>query len=262
MIRFLQNKGIATKLQILIEVAAGQPSVQQKDIAKKLEITPQWVSEYMLEFVEEGMVVSEGKSKYRVTAEGVDWILKLLREMGDYFDMAEKVIRDITVCAAIAGNDLASGQQVGLTMKDGVLLASHYAEGGAKGIALTDAKTGQDIGISNIEGIVEFKQGKVTILKIPGIHKGGSRNVDLNILRTKIGDNKVVGAIGAEAVTTLKQVGIVPRYIFGVNKVAVEISQCGLAMVITCVDNEIPPLTKVLDEKNINYQIVETGKGG
>ena len=49
----------------------------------------------------------------------------------------------------------------------------------AKGIALVDAKTGEDLGLKKLHGKVKIKQGKILIVKLPSIRKGGSRAVDL-----------------------------------------------------------------------------------
>ncbi len=260
MTRILQDKATSTKLQILIEIAAGQPDVQQKDIARKLEITPQWVSEYILKFVEEGMVVSEGRSKYRVTEQGVDWILKLLREMREYFNMAEKVVRNITVCAAVAEIGLVQGQKVGLIMKDGMLYASDYKGQSAQGIAVTDALEGEDVGVTAIEGIVQLEQGKVTVLKIPGIQRGGSRKVDLVRLKKEISGETIIGAIGIEAMVVLKQVQTEPAYTYGAKEAIVEAAQSGLSSVVVCVDDDIPDLLQTLGEKHLGYKLLELEK--
>jgi putative transcriptional regulator len=257
MTRILQDKATATKLQILIEIAAGQPDIQQKDIAKRLGITPQWVSEYILGFIEEGLVVSEGRSKYRVTTEGVDWVMKLLREMRNYFNMAEKVIRNISVCAAVASGDLSKGQQVSLVMKNGMLVANNYNGHGAKGITVTDAKAGGDVGISNIEGIVELEQGKITILKVPSVQRGGSKNVDLARLGKEISGEKVIGAIGVESSIALKQIEVEPTYTYGTKEAIVEAAQSGLSSVVVCVDDAIPELLQTLGENHLGYKLLE-----
>ncbi len=260
MTRILQDKATATRLQILIEIAAGQPDIQQKDIARRLEITPQWVSEYMLKFVEEGLVVSEGRSKYRVTAEGVDWLLKMLRELREYFSMAEKIVRNISICAAMADCDLVKGQQVGLWMKDGLLYAGTLAGQNARGIAVMSAGAGEDIGISNIEGIVDLEPGKITVLKIPGIRKGGSRNVDLVRLGKELSGERFIGAIGIEALVALKQTGIEPQYIHGTRDTIVTAAQSGISSVVVCVDDEIPELLTSLGEHHLGYKLLELGK--
>ena len=72
----LRKKNLATKLQILVDVAANQPDVQQRDIATRLDISPQAVSDYIKELASDGWLASDRRSRYRVTREGVDWIIK------------------------------------------------------------------------------------------------------------------------------------------------------------------------------------------
>jgi putative transcriptional regulator len=262
MTRILQDKATATKLQILIEIAAGQPDVQQKDIARKLEITPQWVSEYIIKFMEEGLVTSAGRSKYRVTPEGVDWIMKLLRELRNYFDQAEKVVRNISVCAALAGEDLAAGQKVGLVMRDGVLFAEPYHAHAAQGVAVMAARPGEDVGVSNIEGIVELTEGGITILKIPGIQRGGSRRVDPVKLGKEISGEKVIGVIGIEALVALRQTGIEPACTYGTKEAIVDAARSGLSSVVVCVEDDVPGLLQLLGEKNLVYRLLDLEAAG
>jgi predicted transcriptional regulator len=120
----LRNKNLATRFQILVEVASSGPNIQQRDIAGKLDITPQAVSEYVRQLVDEGLIASDGRSKYRVTSKGVNWIIKVLRELRNYDTFVEQAVTNISMCAAIADADLIKGQKVGLEMKDGLLIAT------------------------------------------------------------------------------------------------------------------------------------------
>ncbi len=45
MAEVLRNKNLLTKFQILVELAANQPNIQQRDIARRLNITPQAITE-------------------------------------------------------------------------------------------------------------------------------------------------------------------------------------------------------------------------
>lgn len=54
----------------------------------------------------------------------------------------------------------------------------------AKGTTLADAKPGEDLGLKELRGKVKIKQGKILIVKLPNISKGGSRAVDLVKLKT------------------------------------------------------------------------------
>jgi len=260
MTEILRNKNLATRFQILVEIAHSGPNIQQQDIAKKLDVTPQAISDYIRQLVNEGLLVSDGRSKYRLTNEGVNWVIRILRELREYDTLIERVITNISVCAAIAADDLIEGQTVGLEMKDGVLFASTKVDRGAKGIATTAARAGEDVGVSSIEGIVQLKIGKVTILKVPGIERGGSKIVAIEEVKNKISDQKLVGAIGIEAMVALKKLSISNTYVYGVTEAAIEAVKTGLCPVIVCVDDEIPSLTRKLGEEDIDYEIVDVKK--
>jgi len=81
MAEVLRNKNLATRFQILVEIANSGPNIQQQDIAKKLYVTPQAISDYTRQLVDEGLLISDGRSKYRLTSEGVNWVIKTLREL-------------------------------------------------------------------------------------------------------------------------------------------------------------------------------------
>lgn len=256
----LRNKNLATRFQILVEIANSGPNIQQQDIARKLDVTPQAISDYTRQLVDEGLLVSDGRSKYRLTNEGVNWVIKVLRELRDYDTLIERAITNISVCAAVADINLSKDQTVGLEMKDGLLFATENVNKGAKGIATAAARTGEDVGVSSVEGIVHLKIGKVTILKVPSIQRGGSKTVDMDQLKNEVSDRKLVGAIGIEAVVALRKLGINNVYIYGVTEAAIEAAKSGICPVIVCVDDEIPGLTRKFGEEDIDYELVDVKK--
>jgi len=257
MVEILQNKNSATRFQILVEIAASGPSIQQKNIAVRLGVTPQAISDYIHQLVKEDLVVSTGRSHYRVSTKGVNWMLKVLRELRSYASLVEQAVTNITVCAAIAECDINRGQAVGLKMKDGLLFATSQTNGGARGIAVSSVSQGEDVDVSNIEGLVELTRGRVTILQVPSIQKGGSRQVDLELLQAQVTNNQQVGAIGIEALISLRRVDIEPRYLYGVTEAAIEAAQCGLSFIIVCTDDAIPGLIKRLQEEGLNYELID-----
>jgi len=95
-------------------------------------------------------------------------------------------------------------------MKDGLLYATADTGTRATGTTTCDAAAGEDIGVTDIEGIVSMELGKVTVLRLPGIQRGGSRQADLNKLREAAGDQGLVCAAGVEALTALRRIGIEP----------------------------------------------------
>lgn len=257
MARIFESKRTATRFRILAEIAAGQPNIQQKDIAGKLNITPQAVSEYIKELLNEALVTSDRRSRYRVTREGVNWILEMSRELQNYSNFVGKAVTSISVCAAIADCDLVSGQTVGLYMKEGLLHASDTGEGKAKGTVVSGANRGEDVAISNIQGIVELEMGTVTISKVPGIQKGGSRNTDRRRLKQEVDNRTLIGAMGIEAIIALKRINVTPDYIYGVKEAAIEAARSGLSPLIVCVEDDTSGLISRLEQENIDYQLLD-----
>lgn len=256
MIEILRNKNLTTRFQILVEIADGGPNVQQRDIAKKLAITPQAVSDYIAQLIKKGMLISGGRSSYRVTNEGVNWIIKSLKELSSYSTFIEKAITNISVCTAVAESDLRKGQKVGLVMKDGLLFATDRLSEGATGIAILNANKDEDVGITNIEGIVALQIGQVTILRVPGIQKGGSRKVDLNRLQRETKGRHFIGAIGIESYVALRKADT-RFYIYGSTEATIEAAKSGLNPLIVCVENETAALIKRLEEENISYELLD-----
>jgi len=261
MAQVLRNKNLATKFQILVEIAANQPNIQQRDIAKKLGITPQAVSEYIKQLVKDGSLTSEGRSRYKVTIESINWVLKALGELRGYSSFAAKVVANISVSAAVADCNLSQGQTVGLMMKDGLLFATNTMGEGARGIVVSDAQEGEDVGVSEIEGIVELEIGKVTILKVPDIQGGGSKRTDLSRLKREISNRGLVGAIGIEALVALRQTGAKLDCFYGVKESVVEAAYSGLSPAVVCVDSQTSDLLQRLEEENIDYELIDLRKG-
>ena len=260
MTQMLRSINLTTKFQILVEVATNQPDIQQRDIAERLDLSPQAVSDYVRELVKDGWLVTEGRSKYRVTNEGVGWMLKGLREWQSYSDTVQKAIASLSISAAVSDCDISKGQKVGLLMRDGLLFATNDLNTEARGVAVSDARKGEDIGISNIDGIVPLKVGKVTVLRLTGIQRGGSRHTDLNKLQATIKGKQVIGAIGIEALIALRKIGIEPTFLYGVREAVVEAARSGLSPVVVCVDGDTSDLLRRLEEKDIDYEIVDARK--
>jgi len=257
MAQILKSKNLATKFQIMLEIAANQPNIQQKEIAPRLGITSQAISEHMKELIKDGWISTQGRSRYRVTREGVDWMLQMSRQLHSYAWLVSKVVADIVTSTAIADSDLSVGQPVSLYMKDGLLFASDVISAkGAKGTAVTSAKKGQDVGIRNIEGVIKLETAKVTVGKVPNVQDGGSRSTDLARLEREVKEAKLVGAMGTEALVALMQIGVKSDYLHGVREAAIEAAYCGLSFLVVCSEDKVSVLVQRLEEENLDYRVV------
>jgi putative transcriptional regulator len=258
MAQILKSKNLATKFQIMVEIAAHQPNIQQKDIAPRLGITSQAVSEYIRELIKDGWLISQGRSRYKVTKEGVDWILQMSRQLHSYAWFVSKAVADISTTTAIADSDLSVGQRVSLYMKDGLLFTSDaISDKGAKGITVTEAKKGQDVGIRNIEGVIKLAPAKIMIGKVPNVQDGGSGSTDLARLKREVKEARLVGALGTEALVALRQIGVKPDYVHGVREAAIEAAYCGLSFLVVCSADKVSILVTRLEEENLDYEIVD-----
>jgi putative transcriptional regulator len=258
MAQILRSKNLATKFQIMVEIAAHQPNIQQKDIAPRLGITSQAVSEYIRELIKDGWLSSEGRSRYRVTNEGVDWILQMSRQLHSYAWFVSKAVADISTTTAIADSHLSVGQPASLHMKDGLLFASDVtSRKAARGITVTAAERGQDVGIRNIEGVIKLEPAKVIVCKVPNVQDGGSRSTDLARLKRQARKARLVGALGAEALVALTQIGVKPDYLHGVREAAIEAAYCGLPFLVVCSEDNVPIAVQRLEEETLDYTIVD-----
>ena len=260
--QILRSKNLATKFRILLEMASRQPNVQQKAVAAKLGITSQAVSEYVKELMRDGWLGSQGRSRYKVTREGVDWILRMTRELHSYTSFVSKVVSDISTSTAIADSDLSAGQSVSLHMKDGLLFASALiSDKGARGRTVSEARRGEDIGVSNVEGVIGLKMGEVTIGKVPNVQGGGSRDTDLARLKAEVEKADLVGVVGVEALVALKNAGARPDYRYGVREAAIEAASCGLSFLVLCAEDEVPGLAQRLEEQGLEYKMLNLAMG-
>lgn len=254
----LKQRNLSVKFQILVEIAGNQPNIQQKDIARKLELTNQAISEYFQELKKEGLVKEFGRSKYRVTPEGVDWILRAYRHLTLYLEKVGKTVTSITTCAAIAGSNIQEGQGVNLVMRNGLLYAVPGGGKGARGIAVSSASRGEDVGVTEIEGIIPLEKGVVRLLQVPSIEEGGSRKVDSELLEKEIGESKtLLGCIGIEALVCLRKAGRKPDYLYGVLESAVEAANSGLDFTVLLTRYYLPSAVARLEEEGIDFHIVD-----
>jgi putative transcriptional regulator len=257
MIEVLKNKNVTTKFQVLVEIANSGPNVQQRDIAKSLEITPQAISDYVSQLIKDERLVSEGRSSYRVTNEGVNWMIKMLRELSGYTDYIQRAVTDISVCTAIAEDNLDRGQKVGLKMSDGLLVATTQPSRQASGVTASSARAGEDVGVTTIEGIVPLQIGRVTILRVPGVQRGGSNKVDMARLQSYLKKSLFTASLGLEAFVVLRKTGAdFCRY--GAADAAIEAARSGIDPLVVSVENETSGLIARLEKEKIGYEIVDT----
>jgi putative transcriptional regulator len=256
------KKGESTKMQVLVEIASLQPHVRQKEIAERVGVTPQSVSEYVKELVAEGYVRFGDRGKYEVTKHGIELILSWANELEDYVRyITEDIIGKVTVWTAIADEDLKGGSRVGLKMRDGILHAFDYKseQVPATGIVIGDVVKGEDTGIHDLEGMIPMDRAHVTIAIVPRIQRGGSRLVDLNKLK-HIGTEQPIAVVGLEALIAVKKAGLSPTIMYGIKEAVVEAAFRGVSTLVVAVDEEVPNLISRLISEDIPHDTIDFRK--
>lgn len=253
----LRSKKESTKFQILVEIASHQPDVRQKEIADKIGITPQAVSEYIKELVFEGLLFSDGRVRYRVTKKGVEWVLERAVELKKYARyVMEDIVSHVSVATAIANENFKKGQTVSLIMENGLLYA-RSGNGDVTGVVISDAESGEDIGVTNLKGMIRLPEVSITICKVPRTERGGSRSVDLQMLKKHSKDKPYIAAVGVEALIALRKINIKPDILFGAKESVVEAAFHGLSSLVVSVDEEVPSLLNRLEAQGLSYEVVD-----
>jgi putative transcriptional regulator len=261
MINLLHSKKNSTKFQILVEIAANQPNVRQREIAEKIGITPQAVSEYIKELTDEGLILSDGRVRYKVTKKGIEWVLERTAELKRYARyVMEDIISHVSVWTAIADEDYRTGQKVSLVMRDGLLYANAKQEHAATGVLISDVKAGEDVGVTDLHGLIELEDVKITVCKVPRVERGGSKNVDLDVLEELVKDSRYICALGVESLIALKRIGKEPNIMFGAKDSIVEAAFHGLSSVVVSVDEEVPQLLNRLESEGLVYELHDLRK--
>ncbi len=267
--RLLQNKGEFTKFQILLEIMRNQPHVKQKDIAEKLGITIQAVSKYFKKLAREGLLESSSeRADYRLTPKALSTLQENLKGLERYVNSTKNEMKVERSLPAIATMPVRKGEVVGLIMKGGVVYTVPSDHSEAKGTALEDAQPGEDLGLTNLQGKISVKEGKILILKLPSIRKGGSRAVDLEKVKAFYDEFKPdrVGVMGAVGRAVVNKLGLKADIEFGISRAAAIAASRGLNVLVLVVGRMSNRMTEEIENvnmkntANISYEVRDAVK--
>jgi putative transcriptional regulator len=251
----LERKGEITRFQILVETAASQPQIKQSEIAASLEITPQAVSEYIKNLIEDGLITSSGRGQYKVTPLGVEAIIGGARELQEYSKyVLSNVVGQVSVWPAIAAGAIKKGSAVRVAMRNGVLYAGTGGEG-ARGAATCDASDGEDVGVMDLKGLIPLTRGRVKVIKVPSIESGGSRALDVKKLGSEL--DGMVGVAGIEALAALHKAGAAPDIRFGAVESLADAAVKGVNGTLVISADMAPQALQKLEAAGVDFSVVD-----
>jgi putative transcriptional regulator len=254
----LRSKRNATRYQILVQIAERQPAVNQQEIADVVGITAQAVSDYVQDLVEHGYVTKHGRGRYEVTKEGVDWLISQTDDLRSFVEhVSEEVLDEVEVETALATTDVAEGETVSLTMRDGTLRVFAGETGSATAVAVTDAAAGEDVGITNFEGVVDYELGSVTVVSVPRIQDGGSRAVEPAWLAGLADEHDLLAVAGVEALAAATAADLDPDIRFGTVSAVQEAATKGLDVLLLSATDVLSAHTDRLRDQNVSYEVVD-----
>jgi|SRR5665648_215290 len=252
----LKDKGEFTKFQILLEVMRHQPHIKQKDISDKLGITIQAISKYFKKLTKEGLLeAGRERADYHLTPKGVTKLREDMRNLENYINEIKHDLKIERAWPAIATQAVKAGQEVGLIMKEGIMytITTDSPLTQAKGTALADAQSGEDLGLKDLHGKVKVKHGKILIVKLPSIRKGGSHATDMTKVRAFYDEFKpdrigVMGAVGRAVLSKLDHKADIE---FGISRSAAIAASRGLNVFVLVVGRMVNRMIQEIDQINM-----------
>ena len=258
MSRILRDKSESTEFQILLEVMRNQPHVRQKDIADAVGITVQAVSKYFKKLMKEGLLkAGSERVDYRLTPKATEKLRDYLQNLERYIARVKSDLKVERLLPALATQPLNEGETAGLIMKDGVLHAVelNHPEAEAFGTAATDARAGEDVGLTDLRGKVKTKPGKILMVKLPSIKEGGSRAVNLAKVRRLYKEFRPnrVGVMGVVGRAVLNKLGLQADFDFGITRASALAAERGINVFVLVVGRMVNRMVEEIDMTNIKH---------
>lgn len=257
----LESKRAATRYRILVDVAQRQPAISQQEIADEIGITSQAVSNYLQDLVERNHVVKHQRGRYEITKEGVNWLISRTDDLRGLVDhVTEEVIEDVDVESALATDEVSENERVALTMRDGHLHAIPGEGGDATAIAVSDASAGREVGVTDIEGVLDHELGTVTVVSVPQVRNGGSAALDETVVARQAESVDLVAAKGPESVALARRADVPIDVRFGTAEAVLEAAQKGLDVLLLVVADQLSRHTDKLREGTVSYEVVDANR--
>lgn len=252
--RLLRDLREATQVLTLYAVTT-ERHTHLRSLADELGMTVQGASEYVRRMIEEGLL-QRVDGEYRATKKGVELLQDRFLELRSFVDRAGRAMAFIVTTTALAGTAIRPGDEVGLFMEDGVLVAYTNRESSSTGIANEDAAKGEDVAVRNLEGIVGLRPGTIRLARVPSKDGGGAK-----ALRVSAG-KKIRAARPGTAIAAVDVAGLVAArklnlrvdIRFGVVPSAIEAAELGMDVLVLLPEERAAEAVQAIEAANARLE--------
>lgn len=240
------------RLLILAELMVNR-ECNQRDIARKLKLTPQAISEHFKELINDRYIEVIHKGYYEVTKKGEEWMSKNLFDLHLFSEELLKKIYSKSI-VAISKGKIEKGDTIKYWFSSGFVFAEKSDDG--NGVAITSADDGEDVLIKPTGSFEPPAKGEIIIVKVPDVAEGGSRRVDLEKFKqlVKSRPTSIVVAIGIESLITCRKIRVEPIF-FGAKDVCIEAAHHGSDVIAVCTETMIDDLLRSLLEESLKFEV-------
>lgn len=180
-LRRLRDRTGITRLLILAELER-RPGTTLSEIATALGVTVQAISTHAKDLASRGWLRADD-GDYRATPKGLQSLHEGVRHLRDSVTALALPLDVIQLASAVAAAPIRAGDAVGLFMEEGDLAARPAREAPSRGRARNGAKTGEEVVVGDLQGMVKLDPGRLFIVSLPGPAEGGIAAVDREALR-------------------------------------------------------------------------------
>ena len=248
----LRNLRASTRVLFLYEVTTSRHT-RLRTIAERLGMTVQGCSDYAHGLERDGLL-SKVDGEYRATKKGVELLHDRLVDLRGFVERARREMAFIETTEAMAGNTIRSGNQVGLFMEDGVLVAFAGRSSPSSGLAVHDAAKGELLAVRSLEGIVALRPGRIIIGRVSarGARRAAPVAASKRILREA--NEFVVAALDVGGLAAAKELGLRPRIEFGVVPAAVEAAERGVNVLLLAPEERAVEAVQAIEAANAKLE--------
>lgn len=249
----LRNLRESTRVLFLHEVTANRHT-RLRTIAERLGMTVQGAADYAHDLEADGLLAI-ASGEYRATKRGINLLQSRLRELRAFVDQASRSTAFVETTAAFASAAIRRGDQVGLFMEDGYLVAYPGRTSTSVGVAAEDAAKGERVAVRSLEGIVSLRPGRVTIVRVgpASLVQGKPIPSSAQKIRQRV-RKAIVATMDVTGLGAARQLDLRPRIEFAVLPAVIQAAERGVNVVLLLPEERAAEAAQAIETANAELE--------